>query len=179
MNLILLDTADSPATLAADDPRTRHVRSVLKMSVGDTFDVGVVNGPRGKATITAGREAGLTLDIIWAELPPPPYPIMLLVGLPRPQTARRILSECTSMGVRELHFFRSRKAESSYSAIRLWTTGEWRRHLLRGAEQAFTTHIPTVEHYSSLKENLDRIGDNTHRIALDIYEASTPVATTT
>ena len=62
-----------------------------------------------------------------------------MIALPRPQTARKILNEATSLGVASIRFFRSEKGEPGYRASTLWTTGEWRRHLVDGASQAFDT----------------------------------------
>jgi 16S rRNA U1498 N3-methylase RsmE len=69
------------------------VRKVLGMKVGDSFDVGAVNGPRGKATILADDAAGMHLALTWGDLPPPPLSILLYAGLSRPQTMRKILRE--------------------------------------------------------------------------------------
>ncbi len=171
MNLILFDDPQAYRVLSGDDPRAVHVRDVLKMSVGDCFDVGLVNGPRGKATITADDDGAMTLDIVWGQTPPAPHPVTLLIGLPRPQTARKILQECTSLGVAAIHTFRSDKAEASYARSRLWHTSEWRRHLIRGAEQAFTTHIPEVRHHPTLATAVTQVEPETDRIALDVYEA--------
>ena len=172
MNLILLDDEMPSFVLCAGDPRAAHLRSVLRMSVGDRFDVGVVNGPRGKATIVADDAVGMQLSIEWGAVPPLPMPIALLVGLPRPQTARKVLRECTSIGVSSIGFFASSKGEPSYRVSKLWTTDEWRRHLREGAEQAFTTHLPKVEHFASLAAVVAAACDASVRIALDVYEAT-------
>ena len=145
------------------------------MGVGQIFDVGVVNGPRGKARITADGPDGMNLDIEWGEIPQHPYPITLIVGLPRPQTARKVLQESTSLGVNAIWFFQAEKGKTDYSCSRLWSTGEWRRHLHLGAEQAFTTHIPEVHNYVSLEECVLNLGARSNRIALDNYEAESPL----
>lgn len=175
MNLLLFDDAESHRTLFASDGRVAHLRDVLRMSVGDRFDVGVVGGARGKATIVSDDERGMKLAIEWGDVPAGPMRLRLLVGLPRPQTARKVLRECTSIGVAGIGFFASSKGESSYRASKLWTTDEWRRQLREGAEQAFTTHLPTVEHFDSLAAAVVAVcvdGDPCERIALDVYEAT-------
>lgn len=171
MNLILFEEADAEGLLAADDARAAHVREVLRMKPGDVFDVGVVNGPRGKARIASDDEEGMRLEITWGEEPEAALPIVLVVGLPRPQTARRILREATSLGVAAIRFFLSEKGEPSYRESRLWSTDEWQRHLLQGAEQAFTTRVPEVGHYDSLAECVNGLSGEGERLALDVYEA--------
>jgi len=174
MNLVLFDDAAPQRTLSPSDVRAVHARDVLRLSVGDRFDVGVVGGARGKARIVSDDDGGMRLAIEWGDVPAGPMPLCLLIGLPRPQTARKVLRECTSIGVAGIGFFTSSKGESSYRASKLWTTGEWRRHLREGAEQAFTTHLPKVEHFDSLAAAVavGAGGDSCVRIALDVYEAT-------
>lgn len=176
MNLLLFENSDRKQTLTPGDPRLDHVRKVLRRNAGDTFDVGALNGPRGKATILKEGSEGMVLQIEWGEEPPPLFPIDILVGLPRPQAARKILRESTSLGVAAIHFFQSEKSEHSYAASKLWSSREWRRHLLQGAEQAFTTRIPDVRHWASLSASIQYLDEQRasgQRLALDLYESTT------
>jgi 16S rRNA (uracil1498-N3)-methyltransferase len=150
---------------------------VLRRGVGDAFDCGLVNGPRGRATLVAADAAALTLAFAWEAAPPPsPAPLTLIVGLPRPQTARDILRDATTLGVAALHFVATEKGEPSYAHSSLWTTGEWRRHLRDGAQQAFDTRVPDVTHGRALADVLGELGKNSARLALDNYEAGAPLA---
>jgi len=148
---------------------------VLRRREGDPFDAGLINGPRGKGRLEKITPATLTLSFAWGEPPPPLDPIMLLIGLPRPQTARKILQEATSLGVRALHFFTAEKAEPGYARSTLWTGGEWRRHLVAGAEQAFCTRLPELTHGLTLAAALEKTPAAATRLALDNYEASAPL----
>lgn len=178
MNLILFETFAEAAHLAPDDARTRHIRDVLRMKAGDQFFVGVVNGPRGKATIAADGEAGLSLEIIWDKNTEPPRPIWILAGLPRPQTARDVLREAATFGVTALHFFNAEKSEPSYANSTLWKSDEWKQRLRDGAAQAFTTHVPSVIQHASLaaavRELMAQAPTPNCAIALDVYEAGAP-----
>ncbi|MGB0716754.1 MAG: 16S rRNA (uracil(1498)-N(3))-methyltransferase [Phycisphaerae bacterium] len=181
MNLMLLPEQTATLDLDSQDPRYLHLAEVLKAGVGDVIDVGVANGPRGKATVIRMDERGLQLGIAWkAQIDPAVLTIDLIVGLPRPQTARRILREATSLGVRRICFFQSGKGEKSYRDSRLWRTEEWRRALLEGAEQAFHTHVPEVTHFNGIQQALSEGAIADERLALDIYEAdsSLPLAVT-
>jgi len=171
MNLILFEPAELDAPLARADPRARHVLDVLRRTVGDRFDAGLVNGPRGKGIVRSIDAHGLELAFEWGELPPPLEPITLLIGLPRPQTARKILQEATAMGVRELRFVTSEKGEAGYATSTLWQSGEWRRHVIDGAEQAFCTRLPEVRWGERLAAALDALAPAGARVALDNYEA--------
>ena len=173
MNLILFEPAEITAPLPRHDPRAAHIVDVLRRRVGDTFDAGLVNGPRGKATLAAVSAEQLTLTFSWETQPPPLLaPITLIVGLPRPQTVRKILHASTELGVAALHFVATEKGEPSYAQSTLWSSGEWRRHLLDAAQQAFDTRLPKVTHGRPLAEAITGLVANTLRLALDKYEAT-------
>ena len=181
MNLILFEPSELQRPLPRSDRRALHLLTVLRRNVGDSFDAGLINGPRGKATVTAITADDLRLSFAWGPQPAPPAPLTLVVGLPRPQTARDILRDATTLGVAAIHFVQTEKAERSYAQSTLWSSGEWRRHLLTGAEQAFDTHIPAVTHGDTLAATLARLpahdtnasgGPRSQaRIALDNYES--------
>jgi 16S rRNA (uracil1498-N3)-methyltransferase len=177
MNVILFETGEPNRPLARSDPRASHLLDVLRRSTGDTFDAGVINGPRGKGTLVAVGPEHLELQFIWGEEPPPLPPVTVLLGLPRPQTARKILNEATAVGVAALHFVRTERAEAQYAASTLWSSGEWRRHLVAGAAQAFDTRLPEVSWTRTLAEALALPAEaGTLRLALDNYEAEAPLA---
>ena len=172
MNLLLFETPCEEVLLSQDDPRYDHVLRVLKRVPGDQLDVASVNGPKGKATVVREDSTGLLLSFVWeGEFHDDRFPIHLVAGLPRPQTARKILEQAASMGVRRMTFFGSDKGEPSYADSKLWMTEEWRRHLLRGVEQAFCSFLPEVSVIDNLEEALGPLHCEAGRIALDVYEA--------
>ena len=69
MNIILFDSHELTLPLPLGDSRASHIKEVLKRGVGDPFDVGLVNGPRGKAAILREEESGLVLTFTWGQLP--------------------------------------------------------------------------------------------------------------
>lgn len=174
MNLILFEAAEIDRPLPRDDARARHLLAVLRRREGDSFDAGLVDGPRGKGTLVAIGADGLRLAFSWGPPPPALHPITLLVGLPRPQTARKILQEATALGVRALHFVRTEKGDVGYAQSSLWRSGEWRRQLRAGAEQAFATRLPETTHGQDLAGATAALGPGT-RLALDNYEAAAPL----
>lgn len=176
VNLILFEPAELATPLPRADPRARHILDVLRRQAGDTFDAGIVNGPRGTATLTAVSADALHLAFAWGPPPPPPDPITLLVGLPRPQTARDILRDATTLGVAAIDFVRTEKSDASYARSSLWSSGEWRRHLVAGAEQAFDTRIPEVRSDRALADGVAALPAGAARLALDPYEASSPLS---
>ncbi|MDD2765327.1 MAG: RsmE family RNA methyltransferase [Opitutaceae bacterium] len=175
MNLILFESAETARPLPCRDPRAAHLLQVLRRRQGDTFDAGLINGPRGKGTLAAIGPDALTLVFTWEAEPPPLDPITLIIGLPRPQTARDILRDATSLGVAAMHFVATGKGESGYAQSTLWSSGEWRRHLIAGAEQAFDTRLPEVTHGRPLLEVAASLSAGGTRVAFDNYEAALPL----
>ena len=173
VNLILFEPAEVAAPLPRSDRRAAHILDVLRRKAGETFDAGVLNGPRGKGTLVAVNPDSLTLAFEWEAPPPPLDPFELIVGLPRPQTARDILREATTLGVSALHFVKTEKGDANYARSTLWSSGEWRRHMIPGAEQAFDTRLPQVTHGRPLAEVLTALPAQGTRIALDNYQAPT------
>ncbi len=170
MNLVLLEPAERDAPLPRADVRARHIVDILRRGIGDRFDAGVVNGPIGVATVTSLDDRALTFAFTPAREPAPLPDVTLLVGLPRPNTARDILRDATTLGARALHFVATERTTASYATARLWTDGEVRTQLLLGAAQAFDTRIPVVTSTHTLADALENYGAGA-RIALDNYEA--------
>lgn len=175
MNLVLLDEKAPCYALPVDDRRAVHLREVLGVQAGDTFDCGTPNGPLGKARVTSIGKELMYLEVTWREVPPPPPPLILGVGLSRPQTMRKLLREAPSLGVRELAIFPADKSEHAYGMSQLWTSGEWQRQIQVGLEQAFTTRAPMVRHYASVESWARRVPASA-KVALDLYEAETSLA---
>jgi RsmE family RNA methyltransferase len=177
VNLILFEPAELTVPLAHIDPRAEHILKTLRRRIGDTFDVGLVDGPIGKGTLDAISATTLTLTFTWGPPPAPADPITLLLGLPRPQTARDILRDATTLGVGALHFVATERSDPNYAAATLWTSGEWRRHCLAGAAQAFATRLPAVTSNHTLATALAALpAATTQRLALDNYEATYPLS---
>jgi 16S rRNA (uracil1498-N3)-methyltransferase len=181
VNLVLFEPHELGVPLPAADRRVKHVLEVLRREVGGTFDAGVVNGPRGKATVTALTPEAATFAFAPTTAASAPAAITLIVGLPRPQTARDILRDATTVGVAAIDFVRTDKAEASYAQSTLWTSGEWRRHAVAGAEQAFDTRVPEVTYGQPLETILERVRRNRApdaelvQVALDNYESGEPL----
>ncbi len=176
MNLVLFEPEEVDRPLPRTDPRAVHLLEILHRQSGDQFDAGLVDGPRGRGTLAAIGTDALTLSFAWGQPPAPLSPIALIVGFPRPQTARDILRDGTSLGVGAMHFVATDRSDPGYARSTLWSSGEWRRQLLIGAAQAFDTRLPEVTWSRSLPAAAGTLSDSTVRIALDHYEASGPLA---
>jgi RsmE family RNA methyltransferase len=169
--LVLITPDEATAGLPSDDARARHLRETVGLAVGGSFHVGIENGMRGIATITA-LAPKLTFLVAWEKTPQARLPLTVLVGLPRPQTAKKVLHDLASLGAARIIFFESAKGDPGYLTSSLWKDGEWREHVLKGAEQACTTLVPEVTRVGSLAEALVGLDANAWKLALDPYEAA-------
>lgn len=135
----------------------------------------MIDGPRGRVLLEGLTADGLQLVFDPTTGVPDPEPIVLMVGLPRPQTARKILQEATTLGVGAIHFHLTARSDPGYARSSLWSSGEVRRHLIAGTEQAFSTRLPEVTCGQPLASVVASLPDGAARIALDNYEVTGPL----
>ena len=153
MNLIILSENDRDGDLfTLSDERAEHIRTVLKLNVGDTFEVGLVNGSSGFALVESVSEAGieLKLDRMSDYREPSPH-IDLIIALPRPQTLKKVLWIAGSMGVRRLHLIRANRVEKSYYDSPLLEPENYERFLVDGMSQGKQTRLPEVQIHKRFK----------------------------
>lgn len=172
MNLVLFLPNETSRPLPLSDQRASHLLKVLRRGEGGEFDAGIVNGPLGRGRIKRISSEAIELSFAWGPDPEPLPPLSLLVGLPRPQTARAILRDATTLGATRIDFVRTEKGEAGYAQSTLWSDGEWERHLRAGAAQAFDTRVPEVAHSASLAAALAAVAGRPALVALDNYEAA-------
>lgn len=168
----MIITADEAKSgLNPDDPRARHLRETVGLAVGGIFHVGIENGLRGIATMMA-LAPKFSFTVAWEKSAQRRLPLTVLVGLPRPQTAKKVLHDLASLGAARIIFFESAKGDPGYLTSSLWKDGEWREHVLKGTEQACSTLVPEVTRVGSLTEAIGFIDAAAWKLALDPYEAA-------
>lgn len=156
--------------LVSGDLREVHLRGVIRVKPGEYFYAGILNGPMGKALVTDISDKGITFNLELNMVSPPLYPVTLLLGMPRPIMAKRILREAAALGVGGIRFFKAEKGEPGYANSSFYREARFLSFLSEGAVQAFSTHLPDVKVFPSLRESLCGLYDN-NRLALDNYEA--------
>jgi RsmE family RNA methyltransferase len=171
VNLVLINAEEAESGLPPDDARARHLRDTVGLAVGGSFHVGIENGLRGIASITA-LAPRFAFAVAWEKTPQARLPLTVLVGLPRPQTAKKVLHDLASLGAARLIFFESEKGDPGYLTSSLWKDGEWREHVRKGTEQACSTLVPEVTRVASLAEAIDIVDAAAWKLALDPYEAT-------
>ena len=146
MNLILLDDADlrPDGTARLGGRRAAHVAEVLRKGPGDRLAVGRLGGDLGTGEVLALEPGAITLRVSLDRPPPPPAPVELLLGMPRPKVLRRVLQATAAMGVKRLVLLGSWRVEKSYFASPLLAPATLQAELRLGLEQGRDTRLPQV-----------------------------------
>ncbi|MDE0447669.1 MAG: RsmE family RNA methyltransferase [Spirochaetaceae bacterium] len=167
MNVVLFDSDRRTQSMPASDPRARHLLEVLGCRPGMQFRAGVVNGESGLGTVVAVEPDRIRVALCWNAEPVAPPDITLIVGLPRPPSARKILYQGAALGCRAMHFVHTRLSDPNYARSKLWRDDEWRRHLLDGVQQSAATTMPEVTCGMALRAALGRAAPGCTAVALD------------
>jgi len=176
VNLVLINKKESIDGIPIEDPRAIHLTQTVGLQAGKTFFVGIKNGFRGLATIQEINQR-LIFTVEWEKEQQARLPLELIVGLPRPQTAKKILYDAASLGINKIIFFVSEKGDPGYLSSSLWKNNEWEDFVLRGSEQACSCQVPEVIHVSSIEEGVKLLHPKSWRVCLDPYTAKEPLKT--
>ncbi len=154
MNLVILTETDqtSAHTFRLTDFRAEHIRTILKATEGDSVEIGMLNGPQGKARVerVTADEVILVCDV-WREMPLFKPEIDLICALPRPQTLKKVLITSAMMGVRSLHLIRANRVEKSYFQSPLIEPEHQLPFLIEGLSQGKLTRLPIVQVHDRFK----------------------------
>jgi RsmE family RNA methyltransferase len=156
MNLIILTDKDriNDDTYVLEDHRTEHIHSVLRLSEGDSIEIGILNGGQGRGRITEINSSRVLLKAEGLEqrdfdaIRPQ---IDLICALPRPQTLKKILLICGMMVVRRLYLIRANRVEKSYYHSPLLNPDNYISFLIEGLSQGKQTRLPLVEIHKRFK----------------------------
>lgn len=153
MNCIILHESDlsSGARARLTGRHLAHVVSVHRAVVGDTLRIGLLDGKLGTGTVTLVSAEAVEMDVCFDREPPPPSPAVLVMGLPRPKSMRKVLHVATTMGVKELHFINARRVEKSYWSSPRLAPEHVEEVLLLGLEQAVDTVLPRVHFHRRIR----------------------------
>lgn len=169
MNICLFEAHELGKPLAKQDERTRHIVNVLHKKIGDRFEAGIIGGSAGTAVIThiapagADNEGALSFTFEPKSDGKPLYPLMLVVGFPRPIQLRRLLRDVAGLGVCAVHLTGTELGEKSYRDSTLVERGAAYQMLLDGTAQAASTHVPALYLHQSLAECLKSLAAEVER----------------
>ena len=180
MNLILLkpDDINAGGDVALSGARATHLLEVLGVEPGHQVRVGVVDGPRGTATVqTIGGETVTLRCALEAEIPPRPH-VDLLLAVPRPKVMRRLWAQIAALGVGQIILTNAEKVERNYFDTHILTPETYRPLLIEGLQQARDTRLPVVSIHRQFKvlieDQLDALFGGGLRVVAD-PSAATPL----
>ena len=173
MNLLLVESAElsSTARVTVTGARARHLIEVLRAAPGSSVRVGVIDGPRGAATVLAADDNRVVLDCAFdAEVPARPS-VDLLLALPRPKVMRRLWAQIAALGVGRIVLTNAERVERNYFDTHVLSPGTYRPLLIEGLQQARDTRLPEVTIHRQFRplveDELDRLSPVATRVAAD------------
>ena len=149
--LILPEEIDSSSSASIGGDRARHLIQTHGLQTGLTVTAGVLGGMRGKATVQSISSEKVVLQLQLIEEPFSRAPLHVIVGVPRPQTVKKVLNVCSMMGVSFISFIRSEMGEKSYLLSHVLRPKEIEEELFKGLEQSGDTILPAVAIYDPFK----------------------------
>ncbi len=139
MNTLLLSPADlSPDTTAKPQRatvrgrRARHLRDELGVTQGARLRIGMIGQGLGWGEVTSTDEESVEVAFSADERPPEKLPVTLVLGLPRPKVARRLLVDATAAGVARIVLLGTWRTPKSYWQSPLLTPERLRAHVRDG-----------------------------------------------
>lgn len=147
MNLLLLSNEEllSPEHARLLGERADGAARLYRLEVGSRVRVGVVGGLLGRGRVAQVSPGLLELEVSLSDAPPARMPCILIVGLSRPQTIKKVVQAAVTSGVEELHFVRSERGEKSYSSSTILTPEALSAEIALGLAQAVDTVAPLIE----------------------------------
>ena len=160
MNLLLLDSSelspDNSTTLYGR--RAEHICQILNAQVGNSLSAGIINGEYGNAEITHINTEKTEVSLLFTpnqnkphQLSPASLSIIVIIALPRPKIAKRLIAVCAECGVKELHFINSFRVEKSFWQSPQLNAENIHQQLMLGLEQSKDTALPVVNLHSKFK----------------------------
>ncbi|MCX6995998.1 MAG: RsmE family RNA methyltransferase [Kiritimatiellaeota bacterium] len=163
MNLILIEPQEGApdGRVTLNDHRAAHIRQVLRAQPGAVLRVGLLNGPRGTATVATVDADGVSLHCTWEKDIPPVPRVDLLLALPRPKVMRRMWAQLAALGVGRILLTNADRVERVYFDTHVLRPDIYRPLLIEGLQQAQDTRLPEVSIHKQLKilveDQLDRL----------------------
>lgn len=170
MNIILLK--ENETFLNSKDKRCEHIRTILKLKVGDVFRSGIINGEEGESRILSSSSDGLKIDFKGNGIKKSLHPITLLLAQIRPICMKRILRDAVSLGAEKIILFISELGEKSYLESSFYKEEEYKNVLLDGLMQSGSTLLPDCLIIPSLKDALREV-QGKEKILLDNKNGTT------
>jgi RsmE family RNA methyltransferase len=153
VNLILLEPGEVNArgNAVLSGARATHLLKVLRAVPGDRVRIGLIDGPRGAATIQSADGAFVTLQCDFERDAPERPHVDLLLALPRPKVMRRLWAQLAALGVGRIILTNAERVERDYFDAHVLTPERYRPLLVEGLQQVRDTRLPAVSIHKRFK----------------------------
>lgn len=145
MNRILFTQkeVDSSKIITVADNRAAHMLKVLRVKLGQSVRVGILNGPVGNAEVIGVEGQKVMLNPVWGKVPATSC-LNLLLALPRPKVLKRLWAPLASMGLNKIIITNAEKVERNYFDTHWLEQDNYRPLLIEGLVQSGDTLLPEV-----------------------------------
>jgi 16S rRNA (uracil1498-N3)-methyltransferase len=173
VNLILLEPSEVSAAgiVTLSGPRAAHMLNVLHVAPGHDVRIGVLDGPRGIATVDAIGNGIVTLRCLLEPDVPARPAVDLLLATPRPKVMRRLWAQIAALGVGRIILTNAEKVERHYFDTHMLEAGTYRPLLIEGLQQARDTRLPSVSIHRRfrvlIEDELDELVGPAFRVVTD------------
>ena len=146
MNLLLLRPEECVSETRAVMRGERAAALVKEhaLKAGLSIRAGMRGGKLGRALIRSASKDLVEAELELNEKPLARHPILLAIGICRPQTVKKVIQAVTTLGAAELHFVRTESAEKSYFSSQALHEDAIKEEIDKGLSQAVDTEPPIV-----------------------------------
>jgi RsmE family RNA methyltransferase len=173
VNIILLEPGEvtREGEVRLSGTRAAHLRTVLRVAVGHTVRVGVLDGPIGTGEVRDVAADTIALHCAFEAAIPDRPRVDLLLALPRPKVMRRLWPQLAALGVGHIMLTNAARVERNYFDAHVLAPDRYRPLLIEGLQQARDTRVPRVSIHRRFKvlieDELDRWFADGVRLAAD------------
>jgi RsmE family RNA methyltransferase len=179
MNLVLFhpeDLSDDGLSAVVSGRRLEHVRSVLKISEGDSLKAGLLDGMKGTAVVDRLTDTSAEFSLNLNVAPSSALPLALVLAMPRPKVLRRLLASVASLGIKDVFIINACRVEKSYWQSPVLSPDGIKAALVTGLEQSGDTVLPDIRLRKAFKpfveDELPSLLAGKRGIACHPYEAT-------
>ena len=168
MNICLFSKDEIEKPLDKKDERAQHILKILHKKEGDFFYAGIIDGKAGNAKITEITDSFIKYTFIPQSDGKPLFPLIMIIGFPRPIQLKRLLRDIAALGVKEVHLTATELGEKSYMQSNLVEHGSAYKMLLDGTVQAASTQVPKLFLHKNFEECIKTVKESTPENSINL-----------
>jgi len=135
--------------------RARYACETHEVKAGVVCRIAVLGGLRGEGLVVEATSLRVVLQLSLSLPALERRPLDLIVGVPRPQTVKKVIQAAAMLGVRSVHFVKSELGEKSYLQSRSLREEELRLEGIKALEQVWDSQLPDVQVHHSFRYFMD------------------------